>query len=319
MLRRRFLGAMAGGLLVAARPAAAQPAPKPWRIGLVVTAPSLRDALAAGLRRLGYEEGRNLVIDWRRPAADDGGTDLEDLVREKVECLVLPGSLRVAHGRKLTSTIPIVAIDVETDPLTSGFVSSLARPGGNVTGIFVDFPELAGKQIQLLREVVPALKRLAVLWDERLGDAQLRAANAAAQAASVALIPAGIQTAADLDGAIARAVKLRPQALLMLTSPTFFPQLAKVAEDARKHRLPSASVFPAFGEAGGLIGYGPNLADLFREAAKFVDRVLKGAAPADLPIERPVTFELVVNLKTARALGVTVPPSLLGRADRVIQ
>jgi ABC-type uncharacterized transport system substrate-binding protein len=288
------------------------------KIGLVTNSPETRDAFVLGLTELGYREGGNVELHWRR-ATEDGGRDLEELVRLEPACLVLPGPLRLAHGRRLTSTIPIVALDLESDPVGSGIVASLARPGGNVTGIFMDLPELAGKQIQLLREAVPTLSRLAVVWDERIGTPQLQAAQVAARTADITLVPVPFRGTSDLDGAISRAVKGGAEALLVLTSPEIFLARERIAESARRHRLASASIFPAYADAGGLLGYGPNLAGLYRQAAKYVDRVLKGVRPADLPIERPSKFEFVVNLKTARALGLTIPPSLLARADKVVE
>jgi putative ABC transport system substrate-binding protein len=288
------------------------------KIGLVTNSLETRDAFVLGLTELGYREGGNVELHWRR-ATEDGGRDLQELVRLEPACLVLPGPLRLAHGRRLTSTIPIVALDLESDPVGSGIVASLARPGGNVTGIFMDLPELAGKQIQLLREAVPTLSRLAVVWDERIGTPQLRAAQVAARTADITLVPIPFRGASDLDGAISRAVKGGAGALLVLTSPEIFLARERIAASARRYRLASASIFPAYAEAGGLLGYGPNLAGLYRQAAKYVDRVLRGVRPADLPIERPSKFEFVVNLKTARALGLTIPPSLLARADKVVE
>jgi putative ABC transport system substrate-binding protein len=294
----------------------AEPAPK---VVLVTLTPATRNAFVAGLEELGYQEGRNVTVEWRRPSAD-APPNLGDLVRLNPACLVLGGPVNLAAGRKLGKTIPIIAIDLESDPVSSGFAASLAHPGENVTGIFLDLPELAGKQIQLLREVVPTLARLAVLFDARVGGgAQLRAAHLAAKAAGISLDPIAVRTAADLDNAVARAMKSRPHALLVLTGPLLFSNLGRIAESARRHHLPSASIFPALAGAGGLLGYGPNQGDLFRQAATYVDRILKGAPPADLPIERPSRFQLIVNLKTAKALGLTIPPSLLLRADEVIQ
>jgi putative ABC transport system substrate-binding protein len=257
------------------------------KIGLVTTSPATRDAFVQGLNELGYREGQNVELHWSR-ATEDGGDDLPELVRLKPVCLVLPGP-------------------------------SLARPGGNVTGIFMDLPELAGKQIQLLREALPRLARLAVVWDERIGDPQLRAAQRAAKAADVTLVPIPFRRAADLDAAVARAARSGVEALLVLTSPEIFLARERIAESARQYRLPSASIFPSYAEAGGLLGYGPNLIELYRQAARYADRLLKGARPADLPIERPSKFEFIVNQKAARALGLTIPPLLLTRADRVIE
>lgn len=304
---------LVGAWLVSPAPGAGPP-----RVGLATTVPATRDAFVGGLQELGYEEGRNITVDWRR-APEAGGGDIEALVRQAPACLVLPGPFRLARGLALTTTIPIVALDLESDPVASRFVASLARPGGNVTGIFLDLPELAGKQIQLLQEAVPRLARLAVLWDERVSGPQLRAAEAAARAAGIALTPVPVRIAADLNDAVDRAMKSHPQALLVLTSPDVFAAQARIAEGAQRHRLPTASIFPSFAEAGGLIGYGPDLLGMYRQAAKYVDRILKGTRPADLPIERPSKFQFVVNLKTARALGLTVPASLLARADKVIE
>ena len=321
MKRRTFVTMIAGGVLIvpliSIEIQAAQPTP---RVVLVTFTPATRDAFVAGLEDLGYRDGRNVIIDWRRPGPfGNPPPDLRDLVRRPPECLLLAGPNNLAAGRKLTTTIPIVAIDLETDPVSSGLVASLAHPGGNVTGIFLDLPELAGKQIQLLQEAVPTLTRLAVLFEERVSEAQLQASQVAAQAAGISLVPIPIRTESDLDSAVPRAMKSRPQALLVLTGPSLFSKLSRIAEIAQGHKLASASIFPAHASAGGLIGYGPVQADLFRQAAKYVDRILRGARPADLPIERPSRFQLVINLKTAKALGLTIPSSLLARADQVIE
>ena len=304
-MTRSVLSALLALWVVCALAPAALAADRIPKIGLVTNSPETRDAFVLGLTELGYRGGGNVELHWRR-ATGDGGRDLQELVGLEPACLVLPGPLRLAHGRRLTSTIPIVALDLESDPVGSGIVASLARPGGNVTGIFMDLPELAGKQIQLLREAVPTLSRLAVVWDERIGTPQLRAAQVAARTADITLVPVPFRGASDLDGVV-------------LTSPEIFLARERIAESARRHRLASASIFPAYADAGGLLGYGPNLAGLYRQAAKYVDRVLRGVRPADLPIERPSKFEFVVNLKTARALGLTIPPSLLARADKVVE
>jgi len=320
MMDRRAFIATTVGLLAMPLGARVQSADRVPKVVLVTFTPATRDALVAGLEELGYQEGRNVAIDWRRPQqSGDAPPDLGDLVSLKPDCLLLAGPNNLAAGRKLGTTIPIIAIDLESDPVLSGLIASLAHPGGNVTGIFLDLPDLAGKQIQLLREAVPTLTRLAVLFDERFGGIQLRAAHIAAQATGVSLDPIAVRTAADLDHAIQRAMKSRPQALLVLTGPFFFSNLGRIAKSAQRHHLPSASIFPAMAEAGGLLGYGPNQGELFRQAAKYVDRILKGARPADLPIERPSRFQLAINLKTAKALGLTIPQSLLLRADEVIE
>ena len=319
MDRRAFIATTLGllGMPLGTRVESADRVPT---VVLVTFTPATRDALVAGLEELGYQEGRNVVVDWRRPQqSGNAPPDLRDVVRRRPDCLVLAGPNNLAAGRKLGTTIPIIAIDLESDPVASGLATSLARPGGNVTGIFLDLPELAGKQIQLLREVVPTLTRLAVLFDERASGPQLRAASIAAQTIGVSVDAIAVRTAADLDDAIPRAMKSRPQAVLVLTGPFFFPNLGRIAKSAQLHHLPSASIFPAMAEAGGLLGYGPDQGELFRQAAKYVDRILKGARPADLPIERPIRFQLALNLQTAKTLGLTIPPSLLARADQVIE
>ena len=318
--RRAFIGVLSGSFVAVPLGARGQSADRVPTVVLVTFTPANRDALVAGLEELGYQEGRNVVIDWRRPGPSGNAPPyLGDVGRLKPTCLLLAGPSNLAAGRKLGTTIPIIAIDLESDPVKSGFVASLARPGGNVTGIFLDLPELAGKQIQLLRETVPTLTRLAVLFDERFGDSQLRAAHIAARAAGVSLETIAVRTAGDLDDVIPRAMTSRPQALLVLTGPIFFPYLGRIATSAQRHQLPTASIFPAMAEAGGLLGYGPNQGELFRQAAKYVDRIVKGARPADLPIERPTRFQFAINLKTAKALGLTIPPSVLARADQVIE
>ena len=319
MDRRAFI-ATTTTLLAVPLGASVQAADRAPKVVLVTFSPETRDAFVAGLEELGYQDGRNIVIDWRRPGGSGAApADLAEAVRLKPDCLLLAGPSNLAAGRKLTTTIPIVAVDLETDPVVSGLAASLAHPGGNVTGIFLDLPELAGKQIQLLREAVPTLTRLAVLVDERVSDAQLRAAQIAAQAAGVSLDPIGVRNAGDLDNVVPRAMKSRAQALLVLTGPLFFSNLDRIASSAQRHSLPSGSIFPAMAKAGGLLGYGPDQGKLFRQAAKYVQRILKGARPADLPIERPTSFQLAINLKTAKALGLTIPPSLLARADQVIE
>ena len=313
-MNRRASVAAAMAVLVAALSARAQPH---TRVGLVTTTPTFRDAFLDSLQRIGYQNGRNITIDWR-PNPRGEAHDVEELVSLHPDCLVLAGPLNLAHGRRLTSTIPIVTIDLESDPVASGIVASLGRPGGNVTGIFLDLPELAGKQIQFLREILPGLKRLAVMWQDPVALPQFRAAEAAALAAGIALVPIGVRTVADVEAGVTRAMASKPQALLVLTGPTVFPNRVTIVNSARVHGLPLASVFPGFAEVGALLGYGPDQAGLFRQAATYVDRILRGARPADLPVERPTTFQLVINLRTTKALGLEIPPSLLGRADQVI-
>ena len=195
----------------------------------------------------------------------------------------------------------------------------MARPGGNITGLFLDIPELSGKLIQILTEAVPRLQRAAVLWDATVAASQLKATEGAARAVSLKLQSLPFRQAEDFAASFEAARNQRAQALVILSAPSVFLNLKRLADLALQYRLPAICVFPQFADAGGLMGYGPNLTDLFRQAAGYVDRILKGASPADLPIQRPAVFELVVNMKTVKALGLTIPPSVLQRADQVIE
>jgi putative ABC transport system substrate-binding protein len=212
-----------------------------------------------------------------------------------------------------------VGIDLENDPVESGLVASLARPGGNFTGLFLDMPEMSGKLLQLLREVLPRATRMAVLWESPLATAQFRATEAAARAAGISLQSIPVEGAEDFGRAFRGATRERASAVILLSSPRVFFQRGQIAEFAMKNRLPTISLFTMFPAAGGLMAYGPNLADMYRRAGFYVGKILKGAKPADLPVERPTKFDLVINVKTAKALGLTIPESVLIRADHVIE
>jgi putative tryptophan/tyrosine transport system substrate-binding protein len=318
LTRRAVLSGLAAAALVVPRVARAQPAGKLPRIGYVqaelpVAAP-LREAFLAGLRDRGWVEGQNVSIDWRRSDEEIG-----ELVRLNVDVLVLPNPYRIATGLKLTRTIPIVTIDLESDPVAKGFVKSLARPGGNLTGIWMDIPELAGKQLQLLAEAVPGLRRVAVVWDNHVAGLQFTATEAAARASGVAVHSAPLTDAGAVDAAVRRVVPLRPQGMLILTSPILLRAQPRLAQLAVQHRLASISGFSTFPDDGGLMAYGPNFLAIWRQAAGYVDRILKGARPGDLPVERPAKFEFRINTRTAKALGLDLPPTLLARADEVLQ
>jgi putative ABC transport system substrate-binding protein len=218
--------------------------------------------------------------------------------------------------------VPIEALDLETDPVGSGWVSTLGRPGGNITGLFLDLPGLTGKWLELLREAVPGTQDVGVLWDAGTGPAQLAAIKAAAQRLAIKLQVLKYRSPDDLDSALRAGLSGGAKSLVMLSSPILFSagSSRRAAAFATTNRLPAIAPTRRIPESGGLMSYGPNLAgDLYRRAAPFVDRILKGAKPADLPIERPVKFELVINVKTAKALGLTIPQTLLLRADEVIQ
>jgi putative tryptophan/tyrosine transport system substrate-binding protein len=327
--RREFIGTLAGGLVVAPRASEAQQAAKIARIGYLApnltASPHLHEAFRQGLRDLGYVEGQNIVIEYR--SAEGKAERLPALAAElvalKVDVIVVPGTVGVLAAKQATKTIPIV-FAVAADPVGSGLVTSLARPGGNVTGLSILTPELAGKCLELLTQAVPGVSRVAVLWQpgghgERTDKDTLKGADVAARALGVRLQFVEAQGPADIDRAFSDMSRARAGALTVLGGGMFFGVRRRLVDLAAKNRLPAVYPSREFVDAGGLLSYGPNLADLYRRAATYVDKILKGAKPADLPVEQPTTFQLVINLKTAKALGLTIPPSVLGRADHVIE
>src|SRR5438094_1024204 len=228
-----------------------------------------------------------------------------------------PHILRAAI--QATTTVSIVGIDLETDPVRAGWVKTLARPGGNVTGFFRDMPELSSKQVQFLIEAIPRLQRLAVMWDAEVASSQLSAVERVAHSVKIKTQSLPFRRTEEFRGAFEMAQRAQVQALVVLSSPVVFVHLRDLADFALQFRLPAISIFPQFAEAGGLIGYGPNVVDLFRRAARYVDQILKGAKVSELPIQRPVQLDFSLNLRTAHALGLTIPPSLLLRADQIIE
>jgi ABC-type uncharacterized transport system substrate-binding protein len=326
--RRAFLGTLAGGLLAAPLAAEAQPAGKVLRIGfLSLTSPSdrpaLLDAFRQGLRELGWVEGQNIVIDYRYA---EGRVDrLPDLaaglVRLKVDLIVSWGTQGVTAARNATETIPIVMIAVR-DPVGIGLMTSLARPGGNVTGVsgYAGL-EIVAKQLELLKEIVPKIRRVAILSNPTNAYHQLaiREVNVVARSLGVQLQLLEARGPNEFDGAFAAMARERVGALLVLSDAMLNSHGTRLADLAARSRLPAAYGVRESVEAGGFMSYGPSFLDLFRRSAAYVDKILKGAKPADLPVEQPTKFELVINLKTAKALGLTIPPSLLQRADQVIE
>lgn len=324
MERRRFLTALAGGVLAVPRVARAQA--KPVRLGVVSAgAPRASPhwvAFAQRLAELGYVEGRNLEIEFRNAqgTAERFPALMTELVRSGIDVLLPIGpepSLRAA--RDATTTVPIVVVAIDYDPIARGYVASLARPGGNITGIFLRQPELTPKRIELLREVLPTVHRVAMFWDEFSAD-QAEEAGSAAHAAGLELERFEFHHPPyAFDGATRSAVRHHAGALLGLASPIFFRQRVELAQIAIRNRLPAIAPFNEAAEAGLLMAYGAGLPAMLRRAAEYVDRILRGAKPADLPMEQPRKFDLVVNLKTAKLIGVTVPQSMLLRADQVIE
>ena len=320
-----ILAAMLAFLLgVAAE--AQQPTKNP-RIGYLSgsspsTSPARREAFWQGLRELGYVEGKNIVIEQRYA---EGKFDrlpalAAELVRLKVDIIVTAGPQTTRPAKEATSTIPIVMAQ-DPDPVGNGFVASLARPGGNITGLATFAPELSGKQLELLKETVPKLSRVAVFGTSiNPGNAQnLREVELAAKAFGVKLQYLDVLSPKDFETAFRAASKGLADAVLMLPGSVLGLQRAQLANLAVKSRLPVIYPQPEFTEAGGLMYYGTNTPDLFRRAATFVDKILKGAKPAELPVEQPTKFEFIVNLKAAKQIGLTIPPNVLVRADRVIR
>ncbi len=327
MNRRAFFGTLAGGLL-AAPLAEGQQAAQVARIGYLGTSPNsaLVEAFRQGLQDLGYIEGRNLVIEYRNAETklDRLPALAAELIALEVDVLVTAGGTPAALAAKQASrTLPIVFGDAG-DPVTAELVTSLARPGGNVTGLSIVFPQLIGKCLEHLREVIPKLTRVAILWQpgvvaERFERLILQEAEVAARTLGMRPQFVWARGPAEFDRAFSEMTRGRVGALAVLTTSIFASERKRLADLAVKNRLPAVFSFRTYVDAGGLMSYGPDLPDLHRRAATYVDKILKGAKPADLPIEQPTKFELVVNLKTAKALGLTIPPSLLQRADQVIE
>ena len=329
MDRRTFISSMTVGFLAAPLAAEAQQAAKVPRIGFLTgnlaASPQAREAFLQGLRDLGYVEGRNVVIEYR-----DAEGKFErlpalaaELVALKVDVIVAGGTPQALAAKQATRTVPIV-FAAAGDPVTSGLVTSLARPGGNVTGLTGLGPELVGKGLERLKQAIPGLSRVAVLWQpggqgERTDKDILKEADVAARALGVRLQFVEARGPEDFDRAFSDMTTGRAGALTVLVSPMFFGERRRLVDLAAKNRLPAVYPWRDGVDAGGLMAYGPNLPDLFRRAATYVDKILKGAKPGDLPVEQPTKFELVINLKTAKALGLTIPPSLLQRADQVIE
>jgi putative ABC transport system substrate-binding protein len=242
-----------------------------------------------------------------------------ELVALKCSVIFASNPYAIRAAMKATATIPIVGVDLEDDPVANGWAENLARPGRNVTGVFLDLPELGGKQIELLREAVPTLSRLAVLWDATIGNVQFRATEMAARPVGITLQSLPIRRVEDINQAFEHAAREQAHGMAVLSSPLIFFQRSHIANLALNTRLPTISFFTASPKVGGLMAYGPHFPSMFTRAANYVVRILAGAKPSELPIERPSKFELVINLKTAKALGLDVPWFLQQRADEVIE
>ena len=321
-MRRKILSVvLATVFLATVFPAEAQQAGKVNRIGFLRVGPpptTWIEGFRQGLRELGYLEGQNITIEYglARSAAQVPDVAAE-LVRLKVDVLVASGTPSVLPARNATSTIPVVFV-AAIDPVATGVAASLARPGGNVTGVTAMHADLTGKRLELLKELLPKLSRIAVLVRDHPGHAQyVQEAELAARTLGAQLQVLTVRDPRDFEGAFSAA--RGASALLQVDDAVFTAQRTQIAELALKNRLPTMFGQSASVEAGGLMAYGPRYEDLYRRAAVYVDKILKGTKPSDLPVEQPTRFELVINLKTAKALGLKIPPSVLGRADKVIK
>ena len=321
----RVLAVVALASLAAPLGSAAQSAGHVWRIG-VLLAPSPdsppADALRKALRELGYVEGRNIAIEWRSSGGKaERFPDLAtELARHKVDVIVASDNQAIAAAQRATTTIPIVMV-LGGDAVATGFVGSLARPGGNITGLTSQATELQGKALQLLKETVPTISRVAMVWNPDVPGrrTQTREAEVAARTLKLQIRLLEARNLAELDGVFMVIARERMDAVFIQASQTTFTHRVRIAELAAKSRLPTIGTRQWYAEAGGLMSYGPSNIDLYRRAAYYVDKLLKGSKPADLPVEQPTKFELAINLKTAKALGLTIPQSLLLQADRLIE
>jgi len=313
-------------LIAAPLPAGAQQPGKVYRVGFLWESPAVLpdgiESFRRGLHDLGWVEGQNVVFEyrWGEGRYDRFQELAEELVRLKVDIIVAPSSVYVEAARRATSTIPII-FAVHADPIGSGHVASLARPGGNITGVSLAMPETNAKLLELLKEAVPGLARVAVLWNPATPShgPGLRAVKDRARALGVRLQPVAVRSETEFNSAFAAIIREHAGGVMVLSTPLFIAGAKPLAELAMKHKLPTMFGPRVHAEVGGFLSYGPDRADSFRRAATYVDMILKGAKPADLPVQQPTKFEFVINLKTAKGLGLTIPQSVLVRADHVIQ
>jgi len=325
MRRREFIAFLGGALTGFLRAARAEQAKVP-RIGFLYPGPQALvavrlEAMLNGLRAAGYSAPAQVELVVRVAEGDPAriAPMLAEIIGQNVDVIFANGPAVLDAARSTTRSIPIVALDLETDPVGSGLIANLAHPGGNITGVFLDFPDFTAKWLELLKESNPKLSRVAVLWDPASGHTQKKAVEQAAGSLNIQLDVFEIRTPSDFDAAFASASRQGAGAVLMLSSPLIGANVQTLALLAVRHGLPAITLFPDFARAGGLLAYGPNLLDLYRQVGLMGGKVLQGTKPAELPIERPAKFELVLNLRTAKALGISIATSVLLRADEVIE
>jgi len=325
MRRREFIRVLGGA---AAWPLVArtQQTPQVPRVGFVypgskTVTPSRIDAILSGLRVSGFAAPAQVELVVRTAEGDPAQitTLVAETMASTVNVFIANGPAVLKAARSATRTIPIVAIDLETDPVASGAAATLARPGGNITGVFLDFPNFTAKWLEMLVETSSNLSRVAVLWDPETGPVQMESIKRAGEGLKLQLDIIEVQRPSDFEGAFLVASQRSPGAMAILSSPLISPNVQVLAELALRNRFPAITLFPDFARAGGFLAYGPNLLNLYRLTGVVAGKVLRGANPADLPIERPAKFETVLNMRTAHALGLSIPTSLLLRADEVIE
>jgi putative ABC transport system substrate-binding protein len=325
MDRRTFIGSVAVGVLTVPLSGAAQQLGKMPVVGILNNnvGPRSRsvDSTRQGLRELGYVDGKTIVFEVRFAGGkpERYPAFAADLVRRKVDVLLAVGPPALRAARDATSSIAIVAVDLESDPVEAGFARSFAHPGGNVTGCFLDQPGLTGKWLELIGEAAPGTRRIEVLRDTTTGPWQLAAINAAAQKQRIDLQVLEVRNPGELDQALQALLTGGPRSLVQLSSPLFDLPVAynTIADFTARHRVPAISMFRSFAEAGGLMSYGPNQPEYYKRVPVYIDKILKGAKPADLPIEQPTKFDFLINLKTAKAFGLTIPQSLRVQAELI--
>ena len=327
LIKVRLIVTLALSILSWSPPAQAQQPKKVPRVGFLGNSTTALEAnligpFREGLRDLGYVEGKNILIEyrWAEGKYERFPALIAELIASKIEVIVTAGTPASLAVKKATTSIPLVMIAVG-DPIGTGLIASLAHPGGNITGLTSIAVDLEGKRLELLREVIPKLSHIAVLWNpaspfQVVSEKELQAA---AQVMRIKVLSLGVQAQEQLDNAFATIRRERPGALLVLADRLFLHNRARIMDFAVQNRLPGVHAYVELVEAGGLMSYGPSYADMHRRAATYVDKILKGAKPADLPVQRPIKFELVINLKAAIALGLTIPQSVLYRADKVIK
>jgi putative ABC transport system substrate-binding protein len=326
--RRAFIAAVTGSLLAPPLADEAQAVEKVWRIGYFSAGSSQYDksrriSFVEGLRGLGYVQGQNIVIETRYPNGDQARLAelAADLVQSKIDIIVTSGNTATIAARQATATIPIVML-LGVDPIGLGLIASFRRPGGNVTGLSWDpsAPEMMAKNVEFLKEAVSSLARVGILYTDFPGlEPYRKATEDTARKLGLNVMSVEFRTPSSLDDAFRLMLRKGTQGVCVFGSALAFSHQGQIVEQAAKHRLPAIYVWRETAALGGLMSYGPDVLSMFRGAATYVDKILKGAAPADLPVEQPTKFELVINLKTAKALGLTIPPSLLQRADQVIE